>query len=171
MQPFLFLCLVVPLWGATPPEPDFKSNFLDLWARAGAYTLEVADAMPESAYDYRPTPDVMTFREQLTHLVQNLNWITSTFLKDETSPLEGRSLEHLSKKELITALTAAFSYVEATAQHFPPEALADPVTFGNAPVNKERLFYVMRDHMTHHRAQCILYLRMNGIEPPSYRGW
>lgn len=27
------------------------------------------------------------------------------------------------------------------------------------------------DHVTHHRAQAIMYLRMRGIEPPAYVGW
>ena len=170
MNTFFVTLLCLPLLTSTLPEPDFKANFLDIWGRARAYTLEVAEAMPESAYDFRPMPEVMSFREQLLHVSRNLHWITATLL-GKNSPPEESSWENLSKKELIAVLEKSFSYVEETAQSFPMEALDDTLTFAGTSINKERLFYLMRDHLTHHRAQCILYLRMKGIAPPSYRGW
>jgi uncharacterized damage-inducible protein DinB len=49
--------------------------------------------------------------------------------------------------------------------------LREEIEFGGVKMPKGTIFYLMRHHATHHRAQAILYLRMNGIEAPDYRGW
>ncbi|MEM6517680.1 MAG: DinB family protein, partial [Bacteroidota bacterium] len=40
---------------------------------------------------------------------------------------------------------------------------------GQASVFKIMNFTI--DHVTHHRGQATIYLRMNGIKPPDYIGW
>ncbi|NJL74904.1 MAG: hypothetical protein HC892_07620 [Saprospiraceae bacterium] len=30
---------------------------------------------------------------------------------------------------------------------------------------------LMNDHLTHHRAQMIVYLRLKDVQPPKYVGW
>ncbi|OYY03206.1 MAG: DinB family protein, partial [Sphingobacteriia bacterium 35-40-5] len=30
---------------------------------------------------------------------------------------------------------------------------------------------LIQDHQTHHRAQLIVYLRLNMLNPPNYTGW
>jgi uncharacterized damage-inducible protein DinB len=36
---------------------------------------------------------------------------------------------------------------------------------------KNRILNLMDNHLAHHRGQMIVYLRLKGIEPPSYVGW
>ena len=45
--------------------------------------------------------------------------------------------------------------------------------WGAFPLTKENIFYLLRDHQAHHRAQCLVYLRMEGISGGSrvYVGW
>ncbi len=38
-------------------------------------------------------------------------------------------------------------------------------------MNKLQINNPMQDHQTHHRAQLLNYLRLNGIKPPAYIGW
>ena len=38
------------------------------WERAKAYTKEYLDAMPESGYSLKPTPEMRSFAEQMLHL-------------------------------------------------------------------------------------------------------
>ncbi|MGB3617705.1 MAG: DinB family protein [Catalinimonas sp.] len=172
-MPTLLFALLLSVTIATPPtdEPPFRDDFLDVWARARAYTMQVAEAMPEAHYDTPMVDSVMTFRAQLLHLVRNFQWITSKYLREVPFPREEEGWEELSKQETMALLARAFDYVETTARDFPAGQLADSVRFGGVEVNKERLFWVMRDHNTHHRAQCIVFLRMQGIQPPRYRGW
>jgi hypothetical protein len=39
---------------------------------------------------------------------------------------------------------------------------------GNLNEEAIRGFYATLDHVTHHRAQAVTYLRCNGITPPDY---
>jgi len=38
------------------------------WERAKAYTKEYLDAMPDSAYGLKPTPEMRSFADQMLHL-------------------------------------------------------------------------------------------------------
>ena len=42
---------------------------------------------------------------------------------------------------------------------------------GRIKVTGRELFYLTRDHVTHHRGQMVVYLRLKGLEPPQYVGF
>ena len=49
------------------------------------YTLEVAELMPDTAYQFKPTEDQMTFQEQLLHICGNMTWLSTTYLNGKRS--------------------------------------------------------------------------------------
>jgi len=149
----------------------FTEEYQPLWQRAEAYLIAVAEAMPAKYYGYQPTPETMTFAEQMMHVVQNISWLNSKFIAQEENPFTDVSAEGKSKEEIIQQLKNVFAYVNETLESFPEKQLKDPVHFGGQDVNKERILYLMRDHTTHHRGQAVVYLRMKGITPPKYVGW
>lgn len=53
------------------------------WQNSMEYTLEVANMMPDSLYDFRPTPEEMTFGEQLQHMAQNMTWLATSYLMED----------------------------------------------------------------------------------------
>lgn len=149
----------------------FSEEFTPMWNRVRAYTLEVARAMPEEKYDYRPAPDVMTFGEQMQHIAGNLYSLNSRFVKVTANPFKPTS-DTMDKKAIIETLITAFDYVKVTLDTVTDKQVKETVTLFTGDVfKKERIFYLMKDHTTHHRAQCIVYLRLNGITPPEFRGW
>lgn len=149
----------------------FHDVFPDVWTRAAGYTLEVAEAMPPEKYGYRPTEESMTFQEQLLHLVQNLSFLSTRITGAQPDFLKGKKPEALTKQEAIIAFQAASRYVSQLIKQVDEQTLQAHTAFGGEEMPKENLFYLMRDHATHHRAQAILYLRLNGIKAPLYRGW
>ena len=68
-------------------------------------------------------------------------------------------------------LRSAFAYSTGVVQGLEAKQLEEPVDFFAGPMNKRQILNLMTDHLTHHRGQAILYLRLRGIKPPSYRGW
>ncbi len=38
-------------------------------------------------------------------------------------------------------------------------------------LNKIQFLNLIEDHQTHHRAELLVYLRLNNIKPPEYIGW
>ncbi|HET7002705.1 MAG TPA: DinB family protein, partial [Puia sp.] len=75
------------------------------------------------------------------------------------------------KEATIKVLNTVYDYAITTLEKFKPGHLADTVSFFIKPMNKLQILNLLNDHQTHHRAQLIVYLRINGFKPPDYVGW
>jgi len=149
----------------------FAKEFTEIWKRASTYTIEVAQLMPEEYYNYRPNESTLTFSQQLAHIITNIYWLNSTFILNESNPIKDAKLEELNKEDLIKYFEDANKYILKSAEEISDKQVATPIMFAGEIMNKKRIFYLIRDHLTHHRAQSIVYLRLNGITPPKYIGW
>ncbi len=153
-------------------ENEFADDFYPVWQRAGAYLLEVAEVMPAELYGYQPTEDVFSFAEQLMHTAANIYFLNATYIRNDTPEDFALEAAGKSKEEIIQLLAQAIATVDASYQALAPEGEKEAVNlFNSIETNKKRVFLLIRDHMTHHRGQLVIYLRMNGIEPPAYVGW
>ncbi|WP_338393953.1 DinB family protein [Fulvitalea axinellae] len=156
---------------------SFADEFTPVWQRAKAYTLELAELMPEEKYGYKPTEDIMSFREHLQHLIKNFAALQTYVTGNKQCELSDKTanLDQLDKKQLIALTGQAFDFIDKLANNTSDaEAqapLAKPFFAKGVDMNKRKIFYLLRDHTTHHRGQLVIYLRMNGIKPPRYRGW
>ncbi|HLF62881.1 MAG TPA: DinB family protein [Saprospiraceae bacterium] len=151
-------------------QHTFIEDFKLKWQNAKEYTLEFARAMPAEKYTYTPTPEEMTFGRQLIHMCGNMIWLSSSYLD---APPFGKDVDHPSEKkeDVIRLLEESFDYTARAIEKFPITMLDDNVDFFAGPMTKRRVFLLLTDHVTHHRGQLVVYLRLNGIEPPRYRGW
>lgn len=149
----------------------FKQEYPAVWQRATAYTVEVAEAMPAQTWDFKPMQESMSFQEQLAHLVQNLSYLSGTITGERPDFFQGKDPKTLTKEALMPVLKQAFSHVGRLIETVDSQTLAERIEFGGEKMSKENLFYLMRDHASHHRGQMVQYLRMNGVVAPKYRGW
>src|SRR6266849_5423 len=53
---------------AQSTSPSLVKELVATWQRAATDIIDVAEAMPEEKYAYKPTPEISTFRDQLVHL-------------------------------------------------------------------------------------------------------
>jgi len=144
------------------------------WANAKVYTMVLAESMPAEKYSFRPVEGEMNFAEQLTHLSSNMVWLCSDYLTTSIPPRTRKEIEAYSKKskeEVLQVLEESLDYASATLKGFDPKQLNDTVKFFSGPMTKRQIINLMNDHQTHHRAQAIVYLRLNGVLPPKYVGW
>lgn len=135
------------------------------------YTLKVANLMPEEKYGFKPVPDEMSFGEQLLHIASNLNWLTSSYITNIKSPITKAATQVQKKEEIIQVVNNTYEYAISALKSFEAAHLADTVSFFAGPKTKLQIINLISDHQTHHRAQIIVYLRLNGIKPPDYIGW
>lgn len=110
------------------------------------------------------------FAEQMLHIAQSNVFFASSFLGGTDAPDRDYTAEGKSKEETAELLEEAFDYCSSVLSSLTDEQLHEEVeTFaGVLPMNEIVLF--MRDHVTHHRGQSVVYLRLNGIVPPTYVG-
>jgi uncharacterized damage-inducible protein DinB len=147
-------------------EP-MRNDFLSKWDNATSYTIEVAEAMPAAGYAFQPTEDVRSFADQLIHMADNMIWLSSTYLAGEAFTKEVPE----GKEAILDYLKRSLDYTRQTLETLDLSTLDEEVQFFAGPMTRRRVVLLVNDHLTHHRGQLILYLRLQGIQPPRYRGW
>ena len=97
----------------------FRSNMQDK-------IMKAADAMPESKYSYRPTKDVRSFAEILTHLA-DISYTLCSSVKGESNPATPTA--KASKAEIVAYLKGSFAYCDGVYSRFTDTHFNDPADF------------------------------------------
>jgi len=137
----------------------FRSNMQDK-------IMKSAEAMPESKYNYRPTKDVRSFAEILTH-VADISYFLCSSVKGEANPVSATA--KVSKTEIMAYLKGAFAYCDGVYSGFTDAHLNDPADFFGVKTNKMFILTQVGNHDALHYGNLVTYLRINGLEPSG--GW
>lgn len=164
------LCYFITPKSYAQQKDSLTSQLETKWLNAKIYTLKMAELMPEELYDFKPVPDVMSFKEQLLHIAQNIQWLsTSYLLSGKKSPKNDSAF--ITKTAIIQRLTDAYNVGLLAHQSLSAKQLNETVSFFAGPMTKRQILLLLHDHQTHHVGQIIVYLRLKGIKPPAYIGW
>lgn len=136
------------------------------WKGNKRYTLKVIEAMPEENFTFKIFEGGKTFKSQASHIT---TWLSthSRFVTDEER--EKPTLK--TKEDILTELTQFFDDLIAFLEETAEENLATVVKVWYGEVSREFILQVMDNHLSHHRGQMIIYLRLKGIKAPAYTGW
>ncbi|MDZ7847209.1 MAG: DinB family protein [Owenweeksia sp.] len=145
------------------------SAFQLKWQNSKNYLIEMAESMPAKQYNYGPTERQMTFREQLLHIRRNMLWLSQVVISGKE--FENTDTAALSKQETIGLLASAFDKVSETVAKMDANDLSEKVEFKGGTKTKLQILNLIQDHVTHHRGQLVVYLNLQGIDPPGYVGW
>lgn len=167
---FLTVLLIAPLYAAFSQEDHFLRDFLQRWESSKAYMVAVAEAMPEEAYGFKPVAEEMTFAEQLMHIAVVVEWHTfsrfgglDTPFKSDDYRLDGRA-----KEEVIRTMVVEFDKAADFIKKFDSSRLDETNTYAQFIRTRRQFLMLLADHVTHHRGQLLVYLRLKGIKPPNY---
>ena len=136
----------------------FSSNMQDK-------IMNAANMMPESKYSYRPTKDVRSFGEILTH-VADISYYLCSNMKGEAPPAPTTGT---SKAEIIAYVKASFDYCDGAYSGFSDAHLNDPANFWGHATNKMFIVTQLGNHDALHYGNLVTYLRLNGLVPSG--GW
>lgn len=128
--------------------------------------MKSAEAMPELKYSYRPTKDVRSFGEIVTHLA-DISYILCSNAKGEARP--SATVGKGSKVEIVAYLKGSFDYCDGVYAGFPDTHLDDPADFFGHPTNKMFLLTQVGNHDALHYGNLVTYMRLNGLVPSG--GW
>lgn len=132
-----------------------------------AYTKRYMDAMPADDYNFKPTPDIRSFAQQMLHLADATYYFVS-IASGKPSPIGQVSLEQTvapSKDATIKAVLDSYDYFIAALKEMNPNQLLEIVKFGGLEVPKIAALQKAYEHQAHHRGQIAIYLRLKGITP------
>jgi uncharacterized damage-inducible protein DinB len=169
MKKYLIIAVLL-LSNSIFAQVEVVSTFIEKWDNSKDYLVAVAEAMPEDKYDYKPAEREMSFREQLFHIQDNMNWLGTTHFSGEKY-VKKEAVKGLSKAQMIQEIKSSFDKAKAYVQKTNDIELSQKVSFFAGPKSKLQILNLMQDHVTHHRAQILVYLNLNQIQPPKYIGW
>lgn len=69
---------------------------------------------------------------------------------------------------MIATVDDTFKPTMTLIKQFDPENLDDQLDYFGLNRSKRQIFLLLSDHITHHRGQMLVHLRLNGIVPPRY---
>ena len=147
------------------------------WDNSLEYTLALLDKVDSSMLEYQPTPEQMTLAGQLGHMAGNMYFLSGRFLGHQPEGFNQEavfnSLGELSDLEAIkTALRESHQFASDAVHSLRPEQFDEEVDFFVGKKTRRVIAWLLQDHVTHHRGQVIVYLRLLGVEElPRYRGW
>lgn len=152
------------------PKTAFTKMYLPVWLEARKHCLEVAHAMPEKLYKYKPTEVSKTFAEQMVHIAHTVKLLTKRYVQGMAVKPNPPDASKMTKAEIIKLLEEGFDYTTKVIYTIEQKQLDEVCTMyhsGNT-VSRAFAFFYVQDHMANHRAKANLYIRMNNIKPPSY---
>lgn len=139
------------------------------WERAKAYTAEYLAAMPEEGVNFKPTPEVRSFAEQMLHIA-GANFMFAAQASGKANPYQGKDLEKMDQYKTKAALTSlvneSYDYVINAVKGMQPAQMSESIKLFNMDLSREQALAKAFEHGTHHRGQTTIYLRMKGVKPP-----
>ncbi|WP_299216109.1 DinB family protein [uncultured Aquimarina sp.] len=152
----------------TAQQSSFKEEFLKKWKNSREYTIKVAERMPAEKYQYKPTEDMRTFGEQIEHIGYALTFLPKKALNIKEVKYKGSLTD---KETLIAYLKGQFEIIKTAVEKIDNSDFEKTTSFWAGRMTRRKILNVTFDHITHTRAQAIIYLRINDIKAPQYIAW
>jgi uncharacterized damage-inducible protein DinB len=152
---------------AQSPSPTLVKDLVAGWQRAATDIIDVAEAMPEERYDFKPVPEVSTFRDQLVHVAG----IAQRFIDSAkgTKSESGHPHKTMAKAEVIDLLKQTLQTGQEMIGSLTDAQLAEQVKYpiGDRMVTRLGFWLGPLYQVRNHHGQLVVYLRLNGIVPPT----
>lgn len=128
--------------------------------------VAAAEAMPAEKYSFKPTPDMNSFGHLMVHIVQSNNLLCSK-ISGNAAP-DSKLAETDGKDKLVAGLKASFEFCTTALANVDDSKLGESmVIFGGRSSSRAGALIGLSDGWSDHYGAQAIYLRLNGILPPS----
>jgi uncharacterized damage-inducible protein DinB len=153
----------LPVQAQTGP---YLKEFAKHWAVSKQLTLDVANAMPDASYNFKPNPEEMSFGELMIHIGQ-ANSGRFAAIAGEKSPFT--KPEKADKVSAMKYLEDTFDYCGKVVAKMQDADLEKMIGPEGKQMSAREIMWAYFTHTAHHRGQAEVYLRLKDIKPPVYK--
>lgn len=156
-------------------------SVLNSWRTVRQDTAAAVEEFPADELDFKPTPDLDSFRQVAMHILNAGNGLAGLLLDGEET-LTGPEFREKLKKHyapigpdadaaaLAAELRSAIEPKIAALEKQSPEWYARIVTrVDGQKVTRLEMLQFVKEHELTHRAQLFMYLRLKGLVPATTR--
>jgi DinB superfamily len=161
-----------PPSGAAPaPDMSPVANPVSGFVKAGVARYEknmvaAAEAMPAEKYGFKPSPEMNSFGHLTMHIAETNNTFCSK-ISGQAAP-EVKLSEGDPKDKLVAAVKDSFAFCSTALAKVDDSKLGEQfMFFGNRPISRGGALVALGGSWTDHYATQAIYLRLNGILPPT----
>jgi len=145
-----------------------KTYIIDALQRARDWDVSLAQAIPDSAMDWAPSPDVRGFAEQVIHAANN-TFIAPAVFGAEAPDFGDADALAADRTALVAAVTGAYDWIIGRVQAMPAEGLAEETEFFGRTLSRARVLLFALEHAMWTRGQLVPYLHAHGVAVPAQR--
>jgi hypothetical protein len=153
---------------APPASGLVSAAVLAAWQRAANAMPAAGEAMPAEKFAFKPSPAQMSFGEILAHEASANESLCAAMSGTAATPNESQAGATAPKDQLVARLRKSFEVCGAVIAKLTEAQLGDSVPFfGGRKATKARAAIALVQDWSDHYAQAAMYLRANGILPPT----
>jgi len=125
-----------------------------------------ADLMPAEKYGFKPTPEMSSFGHVVMHIAQS-NYFLCSKISGQAAP-DTKLADTDPKDKLVAALKGSFEFCTTALASADDSKLGDFLfSFGTRQVTRAGALITLSDDWYDHYGTEAVYLRLNGILPPT----
>jgi uncharacterized damage-inducible protein DinB len=147
-------------------QPNFLAPLKTQWDNTRTLLEGIVAQVPEDLYDFRPTPEVRSFREQFTHLIdENFRFMAQA--AGETAPMEMSAIETLKgRDEILQALKDSYDYGAKVWTGMTDQKAMEMIAGrgGQPQARWSPILANIIDNMNHY-GNLVVYVRLKGMVP------
>lgn len=153
---------------APAPSTTPVSDALRLALTRNAKNMSAAaEAMPADKFSYKPTPDQMTFAHLTMHIAES-NFRFCSAISGAAAPDAPKLAETDAKDKLVASVKASFDFCTTALAKVDDSRLTDSIAlFPNRSFSRAATMFILYGSWTDHYSAQAMYLRLNGILPPT----
>jgi hypothetical protein len=152
---------------SAPVKDPVTASLRILLPRSRNNILGAITAMPADKFGYKPTPEQMSFAHLVVHIIGSNNFECAK-AADIAEPKVEELKETDSKEKLLAGATASYDFCGDALSKMDDSKLGDSVElFGGRQFPRAMAAIALASGWADHYAAAAMYLRLNGILPPS----
>jgi uncharacterized damage-inducible protein DinB len=164
LMPVLLLAAASP--AAAQQGGPVVGSVTPRYAELSGWLVKTAEQVPESLYAFKPNPAVRSLGQLIGH-VANAQFMFCAAAMGEKSPQAQDYEKVTDKASLVAAIKASAAYCDRAYKMSDADAMLPTKLFGSMTLTRLGALIFNATHDGEHYGNLVVYMRLNGITPPS----